>query len=41
MLEYNKNYVTLTLNYALKNSKGTISALGIDRRYRKNNIKED
>ena len=38
MLEYNKNYATLALNYILKNSKGTISALKIKRRYRNNNI---
>ena len=25
MLEYNKNYVILVLNYALKNSKRTLS----------------
>jgi len=38
MLEYNKNYATLALNYTLKNSKRTISALKIKRRYRNNNI---
>jgi len=41
MLGYNKNYAIIALNYTLKNSKGTISALEIDRRYRNNNIKKD
>ena len=41
MLECNKNYVILALNYALKNSKGTISASEINRMNRNNNIKED
>ena len=40
MLEYNKNYTTLALNYVLKNSKRTISVLKIERRSRKNNIKK-
>ena len=40
ILECNKNYVTLALNYILKILKGTISASGINRRNRKNNIKE-
>jgi len=31
MLECNKNYTTLVLNYVLKNLKGIISALGIER----------
>ena len=39
MLEYNKNYATLAFNYILKNSKRTISVLGINRRSRNNNIK--
>ena len=39
MLEYSKNYAILALNCILKNSKKTILALGIDRRYRNNNIK--
>jgi len=41
MLEYNKNYITLALNYALKNSKRIISVSEIERRSRKNNIKEN
>jgi len=41
MLECNKNYATLIFNCVLKNLKRTISVLEIDRRYRKNNIKED
>jgi len=41
MLGYNKNYAILALNRVLKNSKGAISALEIDRRYRNNNIKKD
>ena len=36
MLEYNKNYVLLALNYILKSSKRTLSMLGINRRYRNN-----
>ena len=39
MLECNKNYVILALNCVLKNSKRIISASGIKRRYRDNNIK--
>ena len=38
MLGYNKNYIILALNCVLKNSKGMISALEINRRYRNNNI---
>ena len=41
MLGCNKNYATLALKYVLKNSKRTISASGINRRYRNNNLKED
>ena len=41
ILGYNKNYATLALNYVLKNSKRTISVLEIERRSRKNNIKEN
>ena len=41
MLEYNKNYVILALNYILKSLKRILSALGINRRYRNNNIKND
>jgi len=41
MLGYKKNYATLALNYILKNSKGTISALEIDRKYRNNDIKRN
>jgi len=39
MLGCNKNYAILALNCTLKNSKGTVLAFGIKRRYRKNNIK--
>ena len=39
MLECNKNYATLALNGALKNSKKMISVLEIERKSRKNNIK--
>ena len=39
MLGYNKNYAILALNYILKNSKRTISALEIGRKYKNNNIK--
>jgi len=39
MLGYNKNYATLTLNCALKNSKKMILVLGIERKGRNNNIK--
>ena len=38
ILGYNKNYVTLPLNYILKNSKRTISVSEIERRSQKNNI---
>ena len=41
MLGYNKNYATLALNCTLKNSKGTLSALEMNRRYRNNNIEND
>ena len=41
MLEYKKNYATLALNCILKNSKGTISALKIYRKYRNNDIKRN
>ena len=38
MLGYNKNYAILALNCTLKNLKGIVSASGIKRRYRNNNI---
>ena len=38
MLECNKNYATLALNYTLKNLKETLSVSGIDRMYRNNSI---
>ena len=38
MLEYNKNYTTLALNCTLNNSKETILAFRIKKRYRNNNI---
>ena len=38
MLECNKNYIILALNYILKNLKKTLSVLGINRRYKNNNI---
>jgi len=41
MLGYNKNYIVLALNCILKNLKRIISALGIKRRYRNNNIKNN
>jgi len=41
MLEYNKNYAILALNYTLKNSRRILSVSGIDRKYRNDNIKED
>ena len=41
MLECHKNYTTLAFNYVLKSSKKIISVLGIDRKYKNNNIKED
>ena len=37
MLEYNKNYVTLALNYMLNNSEETISVLKI---YKKDKNKD-
>ena len=40
MLRCNKNYTTLALYCILKNSRRTISALGIDKIYRNNNIEE-
>ena len=39
MLECNKNYAILALNYILKNSKRIILISGIERRGRNNNIK--
>ena len=39
MLGYNKNYIILAINYIQKNSKGTLSVSEINRRYRKNDIK--
>jgi len=39
MLECNKNYATLVLNYILKDSKETILAFRIKKRCRNNNIK--
>jgi len=41
MLGCNKNYPTLALKCVLKNSKRMISTLGINRRCRNNDIKED
>jgi len=41
MLGYNKNYVTLALKYVLKNSKGTLLALKINRKYKNSNIETD
>ena len=41
MLECNKNYAILVLNYALKNSKETLSVSEINRRYRNNNIENN
>jgi len=41
MLRYNKNYAILVLNCILKNSKKIISVSVIERRDRKNNIKEE
>ena len=38
MLECNKNYVILALNYILNNSKRTMLAFIIKRRYRNNDI---
>ena len=41
MLGYNKNYAILALNCVLKNLKKTLLVLGINRRYKKNNIETD
>jgi len=41
MLGYNKNYITLSFNCTLENSKKMILALESRRRGGKNNIKED
>jgi len=41
MLEYNKNFAILALNYILKNSKKIILISEIKRRDRNNNIKEE
>jgi len=41
MLECNKNYVILVLDCMLKNSKETISVLGIKKRDRNNSIKKN
>ena len=41
MLGCNKNYATLALKSILKNSKGMISALEINRKCRNNNIEQD
>jgi len=41
ILGYNKNCATLALDCVLKNSKRTILVLEIERRSRKNNIKEN
>jgi len=41
MLECNKNYATLVLNYVLKSLKETISASEIRKRYKNNNILKD
>jgi len=41
MLEYNKNFAILALNYILKNSKKIILMSEIKRRDRNNNIKEE
>ena len=38
IVEYNKNYATLALNYILKNSKRIISVSGIERKSKNNNI---
>jgi len=38
ILGYNKNYATLALNCMLKNSKRILSASGINKKYRNNNI---
>ena len=39
ILECNKNYTTLALNYMLNNSKGTILVSKMERRNKNNNIK--
>ena len=39
MLEYNKNYAMLTLNYTLKDLKEIISASEIKKRGKNNNLK--
>ena len=41
MLGYNKNHVILALKCTLKNSKGTLLASEINRRYRNNNMETD
>ena len=41
MLECNKNYATLALNYTLKNLKETLSVSGIYRMCRNNSIEND
>jgi len=41
MLGCDKNYATLAPNCALKNSKGTLLVLEINRIYRNNNIEND
>jgi len=41
ILGYNKNYTTLALKYTLKSSKGSLSVLEINRRYRNNNIENN
>jgi len=41
MLEYNKNYVALALNYMLKNSKRMISVLEIKKRDKNNSIRKE
>jgi len=41
MLGCSKNYATLVINYTLKDSKRTLSVLGINRRYENNNIETD
>ena len=41
MLGYNKNYAKIAFNYTLKSSKRILSVLGINRRHRSNNIKND
>jgi len=41
ILGYNKDYAILALNCILKNSKGILSASGINKKYRNNNIDND